>query len=277
MNGKSNFGPWATTLDTGPGVRLTTFWQRRMAMLPTLNGARAHFSWIPRTLVTLGALAVLTLPAVYLSTAASAEEHPQRKTAQPNVEYLPRLTKGELRIFQTLEEPTTMDFTETPLQDAVDYLADFHGIPIQVDNRALEDAGLGSDLPLTRQVRDVSLKSGLRLLLRPKDLTFLTHHEVLLITTEDAAESMLITRTYPVTDLLDENSGEVLTEAITTTVLPQTWHEVGGNGSIAYVPSAKSLVISQTHGAHDEILELLRALRTVRETETGKSGPKGNF
>ena len=52
-----------------------------------------------------------------------------------------------------IENPTTMDFTETPLQDAVDYLKELHNIEIQLDTKALGDAGIAPDTAVTRNSR----------------------------------------------------------------------------------------------------------------------------
>ncbi|MEX0675427.1 MAG: hypothetical protein WD063_00030 [Pirellulales bacterium] len=102
----------------------------------------------------------------------------------------------EARIRTALDHPTEIAFIQTPLQDAIDYLKDFHGIEIQLDARALEDAGIGSDSPVTRTLKGVSLASALGLVLRDLDLTSVVHHGVLLITTRDAAEKMVELRVY---------------------------------------------------------------------------------
>lgn len=115
---------------------------------------------------------------------------------------LKKLTPAEKKIREALEAPTQMEFTETPLQDAVGYLKDLHSIEIQLDTRAMEDAGVGSDTPVSRVLNGVSLKSALRLLLGEYDLTFIVKDEVLLITTQDKAESELVTKAYPVADLV---------------------------------------------------------------------------
>jgi hypothetical protein len=241
-----------------------------MAMLATLNRTTSRVGWTLRALIILCALAVLALPAIYLSTASSVLADDAKKSAknEPAAEFLPPLSPSEEKILATLEEPTTMDFTETPLRDAIDYLRDLHGIPIQWDTKALEEAGMGSDTPLTYTQNGVKLRSGLRLLLRPKSLTYVIKDEVLLITTQDAADQELITRTYPVGDLAEQHGADILTEAVTATVAPESWKAAGGLGSIVYVPKAKSFVIAQTHDAHDELLGLLRALRSARDAES---------
>ena len=76
----------------------------------------------------------------------------------------------------------------------IDYLKDYHQIEIQLDKRAMDDAGIGTDTPVTKSLKGVSLKSALRLMLPELNLTYVIKDEVLLITTTEAAENMLTTR-----------------------------------------------------------------------------------
>ncbi len=108
----------------------------------------------------------------------------------------------EKRILEELEKPTVIEFTETPLQDVILYLKDYHHIEIQLDQKALEDAGLAPDLPITRNLQGISLKSALRLMLKTYDLTYVISDEVLTITTVDEAGNKLTTKVYPVADLV---------------------------------------------------------------------------
>jgi hypothetical protein len=243
-------------------------------MLATLNSTTSRVSWTMRALVALGALVVLALPAIYLSTTTEilADDGKVSAEEEPAVEFLPKPTPSEERILAVLEEPTEMRFVETPLQHVVSYLTDHHKFDIHLDNRALEDVAIGADTPITRTVNNVRLKSGLELLLRDLDLTYLIKNEVLLITTKDKADTELLTRIYPVGDLAEGKNAETLMKAITSTVYPTTWDEVGGPGSIVFVPSAKSLVISHTWDVQDEALELLRSLRGARKA--GDSAPQ---
>jgi len=112
------------------------------------------------------------------------------------------VSPSEKRIREALESPTRMEFIEMPLQDAVSYLKDYHDIEIQLNHRALEDAGVGSDTPMTLTVNGITLRSGLRLLLGEHDLTYIIKDEVLMITTQDEAETELVTKAYPVADLV---------------------------------------------------------------------------
>jgi hypothetical protein len=113
-------------------------------------------------------------------------------------------TRGsaEQRIFEELEKETNMEFIETPLADVIGYLSALHGIEIQLDTRALDGVGIGSDTPITRELKGVSLRSALRLMLKDLDLTYVVKDEVLQITTPEEAEANLVTKVYPVGDLV---------------------------------------------------------------------------
>jgi general secretion pathway protein D len=58
-----------------------------------------------------------------------------------------------------------------------------------------------------------------------------------------------------------------LIELITTTIEPDTWDEVGGDGSIAPFETNLSLVISQTQEVHEKIVDLLRQLRRLQDLQ----------
>ena len=109
---------------------------------------------------------------------------------------------AEEKILKALDDPTTLEFIETPLQDAVDYIKDFHGIEIQLDTKALEGAGIMVDTPVTRNLKGISLRSALRLMLKQLELTYVIQNEVLLITTPDEANTKQVVKVYPVADLV---------------------------------------------------------------------------
>ncbi|MDX1948383.1 MAG: hypothetical protein SFU86_23540, partial [Pirellulaceae bacterium] len=115
---------------------------------------------------------------------------------------LARQGGSEERIFNELNRNTVMEFVETPLKDAIDFLATSHNIPIVLNAKKLEEAGVGIDTPITKNLKGISLRSALRLLLNELELTYVVRDEVLQITTPEDAESQLITKVYPVGDLV---------------------------------------------------------------------------
>jgi len=240
-------------------------------MLSTLNKSSSRLSWRAAALLMAIALGAFAFPLVYLTrpTLAQIGDSKEGATARPDeaaVEFLPKLTPAEEKILLALEKPTVMDFVEKPLQHAVDYLADYHQIQIQLDSKALEDGGMGTDTPVSRKLQGISLRAALRLLLGSIDLTFDIRDEVLLITSKEEAATWLITRTYPIADLLENKDYDNLVEAITSSVDSKSWDEYGGPGSISEVTGSKSLVISQTRDVHDKVLTLLRSLRAARKS-----------
>lgn len=120
------------------------------------------------------------------------------------VDVKPR-TDNELKIEDALYEKTECDFIDQPLSDVMDYFKQLHGIEIQLDKKALSAAGVDGDMPITRSLKGVTLRSALKLILGELDLTYVIRHEVLLITSKTEADSMQEVRVYPVADLVDQN------------------------------------------------------------------------
>ena len=312
------FGPWSTAINTGARQDLNTFWKRRLAMLHTLSqsGSRAT----GRALVVLGFLAIgaLAIPTLKRGTQAQTivqvvesearalqagdAEKPgtavERSEKQPAatksgkaaraVEFLPRPTPDEEKIIAALEKPTTLEFLELPLDDAFQFLKEYHGIPIYVEKSAFKDAEVPLDSMATIKLKGVRFESALKLLLQPFPLDYLVEDDVLKITSKTMAQKRLMTRTYPVADLCGElsriegdtgrpkeNNAEIaarpgspytaLINTITATIDPDSWEELSGEGSSMPVRQAGSLVIRQTWSVHRKVLQLLRDLRESKQ------------
>jgi tetratricopeptide (TPR) repeat protein len=112
---------------------------------------------------------------------------------------------SEQRIGTALSGPLTaagLDFVETPLEEVVAFLQDEYDIPIVVDTPELDDVGIDPSEPISVNLRNITLRSALRLMLSRIDLTYVIQDEVLLITTPEKAETILIPKVYPVADLV---------------------------------------------------------------------------
>jgi hypothetical protein len=190
----------------------------------------------------------------------------------------------------TLSEKSDIDATNLPLVDLVARLRQRHGIEIVLDEKALADAGVDEKTTINRHVSDVTLRSALGLTLDELDLTFVIWHEVLLITTKTEAENVIEPRVYPVGGLVSPDAdfigeppprmlaslgpsrapglfyGELI-ELITSAVRPDAWDDVGGPLPLRDFDNAKAIVVPQTQQVHEEIAQLLRALRAVREKQ----------
>lgn len=187
---------------------------------------------------------------------------------------------NEAKILAALDQNTELEFVDQPLADVIDYLKERHGIEIQLDHKAMTDEGIGSDAPVSKNIKGISLESALDLMLGDLTLTYVVRDEVLLITSKAVAEHLLSTKTYPVADLVAREYGaalgddyQSLIELITTSIAPTTWNEVGGPGSIQGFRNSRVIVISQTFAIHRQIERLLASLRATLQEQTA-AAPK---
>ncbi|HUG70043.1 MAG TPA: hypothetical protein VMM76_19995, partial [Pirellulaceae bacterium] len=60
---------------------------------------------------------------------------------------------------------------------------------------------------------------------------------------------------------------DTLINLITSTIMPDTWEELGGSGAIEPFPTNLSLVISQTQDVHEQIADLLEQLRRLQDLQ----------
>jgi hypothetical protein len=111
-------------------------------------------------------------------------------------------TEETKKIERALRQPTFMDFSETPLSQAIQFLGTQHNINIYLDETALANAMVDRDQAVTLQLTGISLRSGLRLLLDPLNLTYNIENEVLKITDKESTKKTNVVRVYPVADLV---------------------------------------------------------------------------
>jgi hypothetical protein len=205
------------------------------------------------------------------ASAPAAAKPVQRRPAAHGVEAIEAL----------LRKPTTMEFIDTPLKDVCEYLCDYHPVDIVLDRKALDDAGVAADTPITMNVRDLPLDSSLNVLLAPLSLTWTIHNDVLWITTSEAASNLLISQRYNVEDLAEyRDKGGVwedydsLTEAITSSISPASWDSVGGPSSVSIqrLGAARVLFVTAPYRIQWEVARLLDDVRCIAK-QSGKAQP----
>jgi hypothetical protein len=108
----------------------------------------------------------------------------------------------EEKLRRALDKPTNVEWLELALEDCVTYLSEFHSINIILDKAKLTEEGVALDQPITLKLQGVTLRSVLKLLLEPVQLTYMIENEVMKITTSASAADKLSTRVYPVGDLV---------------------------------------------------------------------------
>lgn len=101
-----------------------------------------------------------------------------------------------------------LKFDNISLGDALEFVRDVSGANIHVNWRAIEELGIGRDTMINVRLRSVSLRKVLQLVLseagRGNLLTYYIDDNVLEITTREIADRQMLTRVYPVDDLLME-------------------------------------------------------------------------
>ena len=115
------------------------------------------------------------------------QQYVQSMRQNPN----PPTNEALVAIDKALETKVSFDFVDTPLDYVTSHLAKLTNIAIEIDVRALDDIGIGTDQTVILQRENVSLADALGAVLRPLGLTWVVRDDVLLITTPEEAESEL--------------------------------------------------------------------------------------
>ncbi|NNE00013.1 MAG: hypothetical protein HKN47_22060 [Pirellulaceae bacterium] len=182
--------------------------------------------------------------------------------AQVNAQAQAPVSDVEARLQALLSDETTQTFINTPLNEALETVSRTHDIPIVLDRRALEEVGLTPDVPVTLSLKNVSLRSFMRLMLRGLQLTYMIKDEVLQITTVEVAQRNLIVKMHIFPKSLISKTDQIV-RALQSTVQPATWDISGGPSSV--VPIENVMAISATADVHDDVAEFLIKLEAAYE------------
>jgi hypothetical protein len=175
---------------------------------------------------------------------------------------------------EPLREPLQLE--GQPLNEVIEVLQEDYDIPIMFDIAALEEVAISPDTEISLNLRNITLRSALNLMLRQRgleELTFVIDDEVLLITTKEKANEKLVVEVYRVDDLTrgiqqvfgnDKNPYSSLVEVVTHCVASDTWMVNGSGEGEARLMQPGILVVSQTHRVHEQVQQLLVKLRTAR-------------
>jgi hypothetical protein len=206
------------------------------------------------------------------------------------------LAHGEAEIEKALRSPTRMEFQDTPLNEVVAYLTRLHGVSIKLDRRAMDEASIATDQPVTIDLGGASLEAALDLMLGDLGLTWTIDCEVLVITTPEALDGRAITRVYRVPESLTTpeatatiagptghpmvlappiRTGEiaklVATHAVREDAQPDGKSSFVSEASVGGVPV---LVVTHNYRVQRRVKQLLEDLSEVASKHSGKSGPR---
>ncbi|QDT33039.1 M56 family metallopeptidase [Thalassoglobus polymorphus] len=173
------------------------------------------------------------------------------------------------KIGQNLQQLISLDFEDRPFSELLQHIANHAGINIVIDDAALAEVGISSNEPITVHLDQVSVSTGLNVVLRSLDLSSMIEDEVLKIISSEQAEGEHLVVVYQVEDLTGdaiETNLEIvsLIELLQSVVAPHSWAISGGPGAITSHSATNCLVVRQVRAVHDEIEWLLQELRDAR-------------
>ncbi|MBI1901280.1 MAG: hypothetical protein HYS13_09235 [Planctomycetia bacterium] len=177
----------------------------------------------------------------------------------------PDMTSTRLAIKDRLSQRVDLSFGDVSFAEFVELAAQTLRVPIQVDFKALKDVGIDGETRIVSRIVGARAKVALEEALDAHQLACVVEDEWLLITNKTVAETCLVTRLYPVAELLGdgpEPDFARLIETITTTVAPSSWEDAGGPGSIKEYEKSLCLVVSNTEDVHEQVESLLATLQS---------------
>jgi hypothetical protein len=174
----------------------------------------------------------------------------------------------EQETWRRLHEPTLVNFIETPLEDAVNYLADRHRLEIRFDETTLSETVLDKDQKVTLRLRGAPLHRVLKLLLQPFAVDYVIEGRHLVATTHDGARKRANDWIYDVRDLLRSGiTPDELTQAIAATVDVSPWERAGGSGTVRI--EGDDLLVRQSSTTRERHDLFLSQIRDALREETG--------
>lgn len=120
-----------------------------------------------------------------------------------NDAYIKTKSAAEHDIDVRLEKPITVDFNQTPLDQAIQNLKTLTGLPIILDSRGLSDEKISEVQPITVNPGNaISAKNVLNIALEQAGLSFVIEHDVVKVTTIKKSKGRLMTKVFSVADLV---------------------------------------------------------------------------
>jgi RNA polymerase sigma factor (sigma-70 family) len=185
---------------------------------------------------------------------------------------------GEMKIVSALETglKAPLEFIDTPMTQVAMILSETYGVPILFDNVALELEGISPDVAVNITVREIPLRSALRLMLNKisSELAYIVRDDVLLITSREVAESNLETHVYDMREALEFLDVKLpdIVDRIPSAIVPDSWRDNGtGDGTIETLGDFY-VAVNQTQEVHEEFARFLAQI--VRDETLKIGAPK---
>ncbi|MEK6258080.1 MAG: hypothetical protein AABP62_05620 [Planctomycetota bacterium] len=167
----------------------------------------------------------------------------------------------EAALEAVLKKKVSVRVDKVPLRQVMADLAKEHGFRYSFDEEALASEGLEAANPLlTKDVRDVSLRIALRLMLGPHDLTWVNQDGWLIITVPVRGEEKHQTIGYRIDKIPHAANRPAFLELIMSQT-SGTWEVVDGEGGSLSWLGPKILIVTQASRIHEELVALFDQLK----------------
>jgi len=169
-----------------------------------------------------------------------------------------------------------LDFTDTSLKDAIEFLQAVSGANIHVNWRAIDRAGIDPRTKLNMHLRDISMEKALNLVLNDSgnsegELAWGLDSGVIEISTAEMLGNVTCIRILDVRDLLDGrglDQAKELVDLVVETISPAEWVQNGGKGTIRYFNG--ELIITTNPNVQQAVENLLDGLRAFQSSRVQK-------
>ncbi len=170
---------------------------------------------------------------------------------------------------QALERPISLHFDKQPLDQVVRELDRRLPVEVKLNLAALRDIRCECEIPVTIDVKNISLAAALVIMLQPLELSWREQNDTLIITSREDSQDNVETRYYDVTTLIHDPVNAdygALSDLIEIFVVPQSWPAGTGSGPIRFVAvrDMQLLAVPQTDVNHREVRLFLDALRQAK-------------
>lgn len=195
--------------------------------------------------------------------------------ARPATGFFPGSSPAERKIYDALDNQTSVSFRDTPMHDVLSFMQQQHQINLVIDRSSIEQAGIARDQVVSLELSGIRLRTALRIILSEFKLDFVVRDDALFVTSALRAEQWLTTRTYPVRDLIygHGDSWEQLMTAVEAAAGTE-WKSADNRtgGSMAPVPEVGALVVTQNDRGHEAVVDLLNSLRRADQIDAIEAG-----
>ncbi len=163
----------------------------------------------------------------------------------------------EDNIRRALKDRMDIVLNGMPISGAMNEISKKMGIPIFLDDKAMEDENITPDEPITLARKEAKVRDILMQILEPLQLTYLIEREAIFITSKKISANQI--RYYDLSFIFPDNglTSELMT-SIEMMVAPDQWMNAGGTSSMVTVGSM--LVISAPEETQLAIEVLLREI-----------------